>query len=207
MKVSAIWAGAVLSVMSVWAGHAGAATITQTFSFLDAGNNTIASGSFSYDSSESGILGFPDLSAFSLTENIDGSGTTYDLAYVDTLTPGADDVYFGYDTAANSFVPGIVSDSFGGLSTILAATQLNQSNGAAEAGFLVEPLLGQDDPDGTGALGFFSVFPGAHFAQATSFDISPVPEPSSWVLMLTGAAITGGVVRYSRASGSTAVRV
>jgi hypothetical protein len=207
MKVSAIWAGAALSVMSVWAGHARAATITQIFSFLDAGNNTIASGSFSYDSSESGVLGFPDLSAFSLTENIDGSGTTYDLAYVDTLTPGADDVYFGYDTVANLFVPGIASDSFGGLSSILAAAQLNQTSGVAEAGFLVEPLLGQDDPDGTGALGFFSVFPGSRFAQAGSFEISPVPEPSSWVLMLTGVAIMGGALRYSRATGSTAVRV
>ena len=61
--------GASVGIASANLGiaSANAATITNNFVFTDEANSVVASGSFSYDSSLTGTIGYSDLSAFSIT--------------------------------------------------------------------------------------------------------------------------------------------
>src|SRR6266436_3526789 len=79
-----------LVVAALSASVAKASTITADFKFFN-NSDVVASGSFSYDSSSSGLLAFSDLSAFSIS----GAGNSYSLANFggpDTLYS-----YFGYN--------------------------------------------------------------------------------------------------------------
>jgi hypothetical protein len=200
MRLSAIGVIAGLGIMAMGAVQAGAATIVRDFSFLNAQGTVIANGSFGYDSADpNAVLGFSDLSSFSVTEYIDGQATTYALAYVDTLTPGTDDVYFGYDTATNTFDPGAVSDSGGQIGSILALDKYDASAiSGADTGIFVEPLPYQGEVDGTASEGTIYVYPGTGSATAASFSISAIPEPPVWCLLLTGLAILGLAQRDRR---------
>jgi hypothetical protein len=71
---------------------AGASTISEAFVFFDAANSVVASGSFSFDASTTGTIGYSDLSSFSISV----FGATYDRTYVSGLAPAPTSfIYFG----------------------------------------------------------------------------------------------------------------
>jgi hypothetical protein len=161
-----------------------ASTIVDDFQFLDAGSNVVASGEFSYDSSKSGTLGYADLSSFSVSL----FGQTYNLGFVNTLSSANGDyVYFGYNTVSNSFVSASVSGGQGASNGILAGTGFAPASPLA-TGFFFDPLAG--DPDPTNADGVFAEYssnPGnGTLGTAASLVITPVPEPSTWAMMILG---------------------
>lgn len=169
-------AGANLGIAS-----ADAATITNNFAFTDVTNSVVASGSFSYDSALTGTIGYSNLSAFSITL----AGQSYDLAFVNGLTSPSDYVYFGYDIAANTFVPASVSGSVGDFYSILAGLEGTNFS----AGFFFSPLASQANPDTPNADGMFSEYSTdpATDLFATAFTISSaIPEPSTWIMMILG---------------------
>jgi hypothetical protein len=189
---SGIYLALAIATVVFAAGEvADAATITDNFAFYDSGNAVIASGSFSYNSAESGVLSYSNLSSFSISLP---NSLTYDLSYVSALSPALPPVgngsyvYFGYDTSSNLFVPVGIPGYAGDLSGILAATDGN-------TGFFIDPLVGSADPAGTGADGLVVAYnpgPDANtpgdptIATAFSYSISAVPEQSSWVMMIVG---------------------
>jgi len=93
-----------------------ASTITDKFTFSDASNAVLANGSFSYDSSKHGLIGYADLSAFAIQMHIGSSGA-YDLAFVNS---GVSFVHFGFNTVANQFILGLAD----GTPTYLSAIQV-----------------------------------------------------------------------------------
>jgi hypothetical protein len=170
---------------------ADAATVTDNFAFYGSTNSVIASGSFSYDSSETGVLSYSNLSSFSISLP---NSLTYDLSILGQLFPApapignGSYVYFGYDISSNLFVPASVPGYAGDQSAILAATDGN-------IGFFIDPLIGSADPALTGADGLITAYnPGSDSttagdpttAVAFSYSISAVPEQSSWAMMIVG---------------------
>jgi hypothetical protein len=196
--------GAAMSVSA-----ASAATIVDNFVFsnvssVDGTSVVVSSGSFSYDSSKSGLLTFGDLLAFSIS----GAGNSYNLSYVNGLSqltaPQSSYLYFGYNTSLNSFVPALVDGPQGQLDFIFAAILENSSppnpNGSTtvttQSGFAFDPLPTQTDPNG-GNDGLFAFYNprncgncqvAGDFPSFTSFS---VPEPSTWAMMLLGFAGVG----------------
>jgi PEP-CTERM motif len=179
-----------------------ASTVTDEFQFFD-GSTVVASGSFSYDSSlESGLLTFNDLTAFSIS----GAGNSYTLA--DVKGTGALNTYnyFGYDTTLMTFVPGLVDGPQGQFELIFGATSstIQGSLTYTTGGFSFDPLPGQADPSGLGENdGLYAFYDPANcgacqlpsdFPSFTSFSISAVPEPSTWLMMLLGFLILGFTV-------------
>ena len=110
---------------------ANASIITDVFTFYNSSNSVVASGSFSYDSSLSGTIGYANLNSFSVTIPGPPGPQTYNLAFVNSLTSSNDYVYFGYDIGANTFVPASVgSPGYAGpFAGILAGLNSNGSNG------------------------------------------------------------------------------
>jgi hypothetical protein len=151
---------------------------TKVFDYSDAGS-TIATGSFSYASGDTGVLGYGDLTAFSVTV----AGGTFDLAEVDTLT---DYVYFGYDTAGNDFVT--ASDSCGYLGCGFQPS-LSAINSSGTYGFYFSPA--------PGVYGNYSVGTGGFF-DTIAISNGGVPEPATWALMLMGFGGLGTAVRSRR---------
>jgi hypothetical protein len=199
-------AAAVLS-----ASVAKAATIDSEFKFFN-GSDVVASGSFSYDSSSSGLLTFADLSAFSIS----GAGNSYSLANI-----GSPDMlygYFGYNTISNSFVPAVVDGPQGPLVSIFMAlfgTVVDNGDGTSTvsvlSGFQFDPLPSQTDPSGgTGNDGLYAFYNPANcgncteagdFPSFTSFSITAIPETSTWAMMLLGF-FGLGFVAYRRKVGT-----
>ena len=182
--------GAAVAAALCAAAAASAATVERTFTFEDANKSVVAFGSFSYDSSYSGLLTYGELESFSVSL----LGSTYDLAFVQGLASPDDYVYFGYDTATNTFVPASIqgyTDSSGNnlYSGILAGVGYSPNTG-----FFFDPLVGQADPAGTGADGVLASYgpeyPGGYNA-ATAVNYSVVPEASTWALMGLGFAGLG----------------
>jgi hypothetical protein len=172
MSISKLIAAALLSVGLSVSG-ANASTVTNNFVFTDQGNSVVASGSFSYLSTATGTLGYSDLTAFTISL----AGESYNLSFINTLTPGFDYVYFGYNISTNSFVPAPVL----GFTSILAGTNLFE-------GFFFSPLASQG---GSNADGSFTEYRGPVDGIAFALTISPervptVPEPSTWIMMLLG---------------------
>jgi PEP-CTERM motif len=167
---------------------ASASTITDVFSFTDATNATVASGSFSYNSALSGTLSYADLSSFQISV----LGVPYDLAFVNSLTPLTDYVYFAYDTGANTFVPGPVLGSVGVFPSILAGTNLSN-------GFFFDPLAsqGNDPAIDDGEFTEYSSHQPSPSGTAVNFTISAVPEPSTWAMMILGF-VGVGFMSYRR---------
>lgn len=178
-----------------------------TFSFDTTTTSTVvASGSFSYDSAQhSGTLAFADLLAFSIS----GAGNSYGLSdvkgTVSKPAPLNTYNYFGYNTFANSFVPGAIDGPQGKTDLIFSATSVSTDPanlGLVTAGFGFDPLTTQGDPAGTGGNdGLYAFYnpqnctpcqaPG-DFPSFTSVTVSPsVPEPSTWVMMMLGFAGVG----------------
>jgi hypothetical protein len=169
------------------ASSVNAATITDQFAFYN-GSTVVASGSFSYSSSSSGLLAFSDLSAFT----INGPGQSYNLAFVQSPLTYS---YFGFDTTSNSFVPGITN----GAPTTFAATD-------AITGFFFDPLPTQASAGNDGLFAFYNPpnftnngLNPSDFQSFTSFSVSAVPEPSTWAMLILGFAGIG-VAAYRRKS-------
>ncbi len=167
---------------------ANAATVTEGFTFSDSSNAVIASGSFSYDSTATGTIGYSDLSAFS----INLFGKFYDLSFVDSWVGNLDAyVYFGFDLGSRKFVPQAVNGYDGSYSTILAA-------GDGFFGFFVSPLLGQADPANTGADGQIAEYSTEQAATASQVQVNAIPEPSTWAMMIAGFLGLAGVALIRR---------
>ena len=185
-----------------------ASTITDEFQFFD-GRKVVASGSFSYDSSQSGLLTFSDLTAFSIS----GAGNSYTLADVTGALSTYN--YFGYSTRLNSFVPSLVRGPQGPIELIFGATSATIQGGITNTtgGFTFDPLPGQADPSGRGENdGLFAFYDpvncgacerASEFPSFTSFSISAVPESSTWLMMLLGFLSLGFTI-YRRKLSETA---
>ena len=173
---------------STFAVSANASTITDVFAFKDAGNNVLADGYFSYDSSKSGVLGYGDLIGFGV--QLLNPLQQYDLSFVNSLNPPTDYVYFGYDTAAHTFVPAIVPGAQGSFDGILAGV-----TGDGGIGFFFDPFPNQNDPVGNGGNdGLFAFYsPYTNNILATSLSISQTPLPSTWTMLIAGFAGLGFV--------------
>ena len=172
MPISKLIAVALLSA-GLGISSASASTITNNFVFTDQSSAVVASGSFSFDSAATGTLSYSNLSAFTLSL----AGESYNLAFVNSLLPPLDYVYFGYNISTNSFVPAPVPGFGGSLTSILAGTD-------GFEGFFFSPLVSQggDNADGT-----FTEYRSETTLTALAFTISPaIPEPSTWIMMLIG---------------------
>ena len=158
---------------------AAANPITENFVFTEAGA-TQATGSFTYDSTDTGTITYADLSAFSLT--ITGTGDTYNLAFVNTAT---DYVYFAFDPTTQSFVAG-TSNGFDGVFEGL----LSAVNSVGSYGFFFDPLPSMNVPNNDGN---FEDYAAGYSAYADTVTFS-VPEPASLGFVVLG--LTG--VGYAR---------
>lgn len=159
------------------AASANASTITDVFSFSNSSSTVIASGSFSYASSATGIIGYSQLSSFSISV----FGQSYDLSFVQGLLGDPNNyVYFGYDVASHEFVPAAVTGYDIPFSGILAAS-------TGYKGFFISPLHDQADPAGTVSDGQVSAYDPftSDFAVKLS-QVSSIPEPSTWAMFLVG---------------------
>jgi PEP-CTERM motif len=184
----AIAAAASLALLA-GASHAVAATIVDDFTFYSGAGDTgtkLATGSFSYDSSNSGTLSYADLESFSVTV----LGQSSNLSFVDGLTSSSDYVYFGYNTLSNTFVPAVVTGFAGPTGGILAATD-------GVSGFFFDPLATQSFANNDGELEAYST---GNIQTAESFSISAAPEPATWGLMIIGVGMAGGALRAARKS-------
>jgi hypothetical protein len=153
------------------AAQGSASTISDSYSFFNSSNNIVASGSFSYDSSHSGLLTYDDLNTFTITL----AGQTYDLGFVGSVSNYK---YFGYDTASNSFIPTSVPGTFGPFDGILAALNDDDTDG-----FFVTPL----DSGGEGVIGKYGT--NARELIWTSYSVAQTPIPAA--LPLFASALAG----------------
>jgi PEP-CTERM motif len=178
-KLASITAAGVVACL-LGASAAQAGIITDEFTFYDASNNAIATGSFSYNSADSGTLSFADLSSFSVTLG----GSTYNLAFVDSAT---DYVYFDFDTASKTFVAGTADGFQGTFETMLSAAN---SNGTS--GFFFDPLATMNVPNNDGiACSYDPSCTSPYYLYAVSYQISQVPEPASLALLGSGLVAAG----------------
>lgn len=157
-----------------------AGATTRNFVYSDAGA-PVATGFFSYPTGETGVLGYGDLTDFSITV----AGVTYTLADVLPLT---DYVWFAYDTAAKAF--DVAPDSCGYYG----------------CGF--NPTLSAINADGNFGF-FFTTAPGLGVEYSTasyvSFDTAPVvPEPATWAMLGVGFAWLAFMARMRRRSARLA---
>ena len=163
-----------------------ASTITDSFSFYD-NSTVVATGSFSYDSSNSGVLTFSELTAFTIS----GQSQTYGLSDVQGSLNSYN--YFGFDTSSKTFVPAAVNGYLGLTDGIFGAVDNGGHNG-----FFFDPLPGQADRlSNNGNDGAYAFYQNCGYCTAgpfpsfTSFTVSAIPEPSTWVMMILGFAGLG----------------
>jgi hypothetical protein len=172
---SILLAGSVaLAALIGVAAHA----TTEDFTYSLAGS-PVATGSFSYATGDTGVLGYADLSAFSVTVG----GVTYDLADVATLT---DYVYFGYDTAGNDFVTNPNTCGFAGCGF---QSSLSAINSSGTFGFFFNGAPGAYQEYSAGASGTFDTI---------TISSAGTPEPATWALMLMGFGGLGATLRARR---------
>ena len=182
MKKHSALLGASLAAGILAASAVGATT--KDFTYSDDGT-TVATGSFSYATGATGVLGYGDLTSFSVTV----AGVTYDLAQVDTLT---DYVSFGYDTAGNDFVTNPDTCGFAGCGY---ESSLSAINSSGTYGFFFTPVS-------EGAYTEYSTDTSGSFDKITISNA--VPEPATWTMMILGVAGVGLALRRGRRTASLA---
>jgi len=159
---------------------AASANATDKVFEYDLGASAVATGAFSYATGTTGILGYGDLNAFSVTV----AGVTYDLTDVAGLT---DYIHFAYDTSANTFVTDPNSCGFAGCGY---SSSLSAINSSGTFGFFFTSAPGAFLEYQTNTLGSFDTI--------KISDTSAVPEPASWALMIGGLGAVGGAMRSRR---------
>lgn len=172
---------------------ASASTITDAFSFENASNVVVASGSFSYDSSKSGTLSYADLNSFQITlfgAPFGQPDQSYNLSFVQTLNPATNYVWFAYNTVSNSFVAGAPL----GFPSVLAGTNLS-------AGFFF------DDSSDYQFAGYSPVTTGCFGNCPTyaSVAINETPLPSTWTMLIAGFVGLGFFVHRGLRTSSAVV--
>ena len=210
---------AVLVAGLLAAAPATASTVTTNFSFYDSAvtppDAPYVTGSFSYDSSLSGLLTFADLSAFSITlQHYSGVGTTtYNLAFVQTPQTYS---YFGYNATSDTWVPTSVYFGSTPWSSILVA-----ANGSLNNGFWMDALTTMANPAGNSSNnGYYCDYstsscspspPKDHFVdsftlQSTTAADSTTPLPGALPLFATGLGLVGlfGLRRKRKNAGALA---
>lgn len=189
MKGAALAMTIVGGTIAIPLVSANATTITDSFFFKN-GSDVVANGSFSYDSSKTGVIGYADLSSFSIS--LPNPPTqTYNLAFINSLNPTNDFVYFGYDITNNQFVPGYASTLNWG--TTLAGVARAGSN-ASPPGFFFDALPSQADVGNNDGkfIGYDPSTGTNPYLQYTSIEISQLsavattPLPASLSLFLAG---------------------
>jgi hypothetical protein len=181
MKWSKSLAGAVVAVALCTAASAAYATVIN-FEYTE-GVSPVATGSFTYATGKTGVLGYTDLSAFSVTIG----AVSYDLADVNTFT---DYVYFGYDTSANDFVTNPSTCGFDGCGF---ASSLSAINSSGTDGFFFNPVPGVYTEYTTDASGPID---GLTISNATV----GVPEPVTLSLFGVGFAGLAAMRRRKKAA-------
>jgi hypothetical protein len=161
---------------------------TVNFTYSDQGVDQ-ATGEFTYANGATGVLGYGDLTSFSLTV----AGVTYDLADVLPLT---DYVHFAYDTGANVFLTDPNTCGFDGCGFPSSLSAIN-SNGTY--GFFFDPV--------PGAYSEYSA-PAYNVAidSLTLTHVAGAPEPAAWALMLMGFGSAGALLRAQRRRAVATVR-
>jgi hypothetical protein len=173
----------------------------------DVTSDWVATGSFSFDSTKTGTLGFGDLQSFNLKflsfgssgvgspHTWSGAFPSYDLAFARANPTGS---YFGYSTSANIFV---ASDPTG-YGLMMAAYQIDNKAGFAfdaAGGYCVfsPPVNTVDSPlfNGDGLIQY------SHSVNLAPIPIPiPIPEPETYALLLAGLGLMAGAVRRQKKS-------
>ncbi len=169
----------LVSAVSILAASSAAEATTVAFSY-NSGVTSVASGSFSFADGSTGVLGYGDLTSFS----VDTGTGIYTLADVVGLT---DYVHFGYDTAAVAFTIDPSSCGFAGCGF---QPSLSAINSTGTFGFFF-----------TGAPGGFSEYSaggGSNFDTITFNVTAGVPEAASWAMLIAGFGLTGAAMRRRR---------
>ena len=177
MMTKRLFAGIAMACATL---AATAASATTKLVLFEDGSTPVATGSFSYADGATGVLGYTDLTAFSITL----VGKTYSLADVLALT---DYIHFAYDTSANTFDVDPNSCGFDGCGY---ASELSAINSNGTFGFFFDDVS-------SGAPEYAEYQTGT-FAPYTAFSIFAAPEPASWALMIVGIGGLGAVARSRR---------
>jgi PEP-CTERM motif-containing protein len=167
-----------------FASQVNAATVEYSYSN---GSTVVAEGFFSYADGSTGVLGYGDLTDFSIT--IIPTSSTFDLAFA--IDPSRDNSYrhFAYDLAAGQFN----SRTFGGLEFLLGAFISN------EEGFVVQKSL-----NGAPLLKVMSTlgYQAFDYDRFTIDHVSAVPLPAAFPLFLAALGGLGFVARRRKARHS-----
>jgi len=175
-----------------------AATITSpaqaaTFAFnFDLNGASRVKGVFDYDDKKTGILGFEDLTSFSLTTvggaiTLENGTTTTFPTHTYSLTDilNLSNRYFGFDADTLT----LAVQAFEGFASPLVFAAYDD---AGTTGFLIDYF------NNGSSRGSITDYQAGYVEGYSGVSVAAVPEPASWALMLTGFAMVGGVARYRR---------
>jgi hypothetical protein len=180
--IKRVLAGAALATLL---SAAAAKADVVDFTYSDLGVDQ-ATGEFTYANGATGVLGYGDLTSFTVTLY----GVTYNLADVLPLT---DYIHFAYDTSANAFLTDFNSCGFSGCGY---QSSLSAINSSGTFGFFFNPVPGGYAEYSTEQQGSIDTLTLTHTAGT--------PEPATWALMLLGFGSAGALLRAQRRATATA---